>query len=229
MSTYRELLETLDEWFDRGRAAAGAGVVPCRSSCSACCHGVFDISAADAQLVAEGLAQLSDADAAGLRSRATDQLQRCAELLQHGPDDPGPHRGAPPAGGEPHNEDPPAWGPPWDVDALSEEVFDALTEKLARSPCPALTADGGCAVYTHRPATCRMTGLAMDAGRAGRLDNECPIQFDFPRYVDLAPVAFDLITFEQAAARHDALSAAQGAVTTTVAGAILTGSRSRES
>jgi hypothetical protein len=61
----------------------------------------------------------------------------------------------------------------------------------------------------------------MDAGRAGRLDNECPIQSEFPRYRGLAPVPFDLIAFEGQAARHDAGAAARGHLTTT---SVITGS-----
>jgi len=198
MTTYRALLETLDAWFARGHEAAGPGVIPCKRSCSACCHGVFDISPADAVRVAEAVAALPSAEAASLRSRADEQLRACAEHL-------------------------PAWGEPWDVDALPEDTFDALTEQLAQAPCPALAEDGGCAIYADRPATCRMTGLALDAGRAGTLDNHCPIQADHPRYRALAPVPFDLLAFEEQALRHDEVAVARGGSTTTVAGAIARG------
>ncbi len=196
MPTYRSLLESLDVWFARGRDAAGPGVIPCRRACSACCHGVFDISPADAELVAEGVAGLPEAEAVALRSRAEAQLRLCSAQR-------------------------PGWGPPWDVDALAEETFDALTEQLADAACPALTADGGCAIYADRPATCRMTGLSMDAGHAGRLDNHCPIQDGFPRYAALAPVPFDLMAFEEQAARHDEAALARGSRTTTLAGALV--------
>lgn len=200
MPDYRELLTTLDAWFDAGRAAAGEGVVPCRRTCSACCHGVFDISAADAELLAEGLAALPADERIALRLAARQQLEDVADLL-------------------------PGWPAPYDVDTLGEESFDALCDELADAPCPALAEDGGCAVYAHRPATCRMTGLAMDAGPAGRLDNECPIQDEFPDYAALEPAPFDLIAFEGRAAQHDDAAAARGGHTTTVAGAILHAAR----
>ena len=196
MSSYAALLAGLDDWFTAGRAAAGEGVVPCRRSCSACCHGVFDVSPADAALIAEGLAALPADERIALRLAAKEQLEEVADLL-------------------------PGWPAPFDVDTLGEETFDALCDELADAPCPALATDGGCAIYAHRPATCRMTGLSMDAGRAGTLDNECPIQDDFPAYAALAPAPFDLIAFEGAAARHDAAAAAGGHVTTTVAGALV--------
>lgn len=196
MTSYRALLATLDAWFSRGRERAGPGVVPCERTCSACCHGPFDISPADAELVAQGLAALPAADGAALRARAAEQLARCADRLS-------------------------SWGPPWDVEALDEQAFDGLTQALAQDPCPALEPDGGCAVYEARPATCRMTGLAMDAGSAGRLDNECPIQGRFPDYAALAAEPFELMAFEQQAARHDEAARARGHRTTTVAGALV--------
>lgn len=194
--TYRALLETLDAWFARGRDAAGDGVIPCGRGCSACCHGVFDISPADAALVAQGVAELPEAERAALRERAAAQLTRYAEAL-------------------------PEWGAPWDVDSVDEAAFDTLCEQLSDAPCPALQADGGCTIYAHRPATCRMTGLAMDAGVAGRLDNECPIQSDFPAYAALTPTPFDLMGFEGAAHVHDTAAAARGFQGTTVASAVV--------
>jgi len=200
--TYRALVETLDTWFATGRQAAGGVEIPCRRGCGACCLGVFDISSADAALVAEGLATLPADRRAALRAGAEAQLERCADLLST-----------------------PGWGPPWDVDTLPEPVFDALSEALAAAPCPALDPDGGCAIYDHRPATCRMTGLAMDAGVAGRLDNECPVQGEFPDYAALSPTPFDLIGFERAAHAHDELARARGFRTTTVAAAIASAPR----
>lgn len=188
-------LARLDSWFTRGCAAAGPGVVPCARSCSACCHGLFDISPRDAERLVEGLASLPRDEADALVSRARAQL---AELRRRLPD----------------------WGSPHDVDALPEEVFDALCEDLARAPCPALDADGGCAVYAHRPSTCRMTGLGMDTGDADGLPNECPIQARHPAYAALAPVPFDLARFEDELAALDARAARRGYVTTTVSGAL---------
>jgi Fe-S-cluster containining protein len=193
--TYRALLGGLDDWFARGVAVAGPGVVPCRRGCSACCHGPFDITPADARLVAEGLAALPSAEREDVAARAAAQLQRCAALL-------------------------PAWGAPWDVEALADETFDALTEALAREPCPALAPDGACRIHAHRPATCRLTGLGLVTPEGDVLGNECPIRADFPAYAALPPVPFDLGAFECAAEQHDREAAARGFCTTTVAGAI---------
>lgn len=193
VTPYRTLLQSLDRWFARGVAAAGPGLVPCRTGCTACCHGPFDISPADAALVAEGLAALPDDVRAGVATRADAQLARYLELVE-------------------------GWGPPWDVDALSEEAFDALAEALQDLPCPALGEEGGCLIYDSRPATCRMTGLAMVSRSGDVLENVCPIQGDFPEYAALGPTPFDLHRFEGMAEEADLLASEAGWVTTTVAG-----------
>ena len=197
---YADLLATLDAWFERGRTAAGPGIVPCRRGCNACCHGLFDVSAADAELLARAVAALPAGERSALTARAERQLARYAELA-------------------------PGWGEPYDVDALGEEAFDALADRLAQEPCPALAADGGCAIHERRPATCRMTGLAMGTPDVGVLENVCPIRADFPAYAALAPTSFDLMRFEDEAERHDARARARGAVATTVAAAIRRGAR----
>jgi hypothetical protein len=40
-AAYRALLEQLDGWFAGARERAG-DIVPCRTGCTACCHGPFD-------------------------------------------------------------------------------------------------------------------------------------------------------------------------------------------
>ncbi len=192
-SRYRALLPILDQWFSRGTDAAGSGVVPCRSGCSACCHGPFDISPADARLVAEGLAALDPAVREGIAARADEQLKRYADLID-------------------------GWGAPWDVDGVEEASFDRLCEALHDLPCPALGAEGGCLIYAYRPATCRMTGLAMATDDGDVLENVCPIQGEFPVYAALPPMTFDLRRFEARAEECDLAAAEAGWVATTVAG-----------
>jgi Fe-S-cluster containining protein len=192
-SQYRALLPVLDRWFARGVAAAEPGVVPCRSGCTACCHGPFDISPADAQLVAAGLAELDPIVRAGVAQRAKAQLQEYGRLIE-------------------------GWAHPWDIDGVDEESFDLLCDALRTLPCPALGAEGGCLIYDHRPATCRMTGLAMVVASGDLLDNVCPIQADFPAYAALPPVPFELQRFEEIVEEFDLTAGEAGWVATTVAG-----------
>ena len=166
---YQALLERLDAWFAEGLALHRA-VVPCRAGCTACCHGPFDISAADAELLREGLATLPAADRTEVRVRAELLLTRMRELA-------------------------PAWGPPWSIDDLGEEGFDRLAEALAGVPCPMLGDDGRCRVYAYRPLVCRLIGLPMLTDLGETLENACPIQDEFPGYPGLAGVPFDYASF----------------------------------
>ncbi len=115
----------------------------------------------------------------------------------------------------------PTWGPPWDVDTLGEAMFDDLCESLATLPCPALEPDeGSCLIHEARPATCRLTGLGLDAGDGLLLENVCPIQGDFPEFARLEPTPLDLLRFERETERWDAEARLEGWVSTTVAGAL---------
>ena len=186
---YRELLERLDAWFAEGLARHGA-VVPCRAGCTACCHGPFDISAADAELLREGLATLPPADRTEVRVRAELLLTRISELA-------------------------PGWGPPWSIDELGEEGFDRIAEALADVPCPMLGDDGRCRVYAHRPLVCRLIGLPMLTDLGETLENACPIQGEFPGYAELPGVPFAYAGF---AAEELAILTALGGPETTIAG-----------
>lgn len=195
---YRALLAQLDAWMDEGHRRH-PGVIPCRAGCSACCHGPFDISAADAELVRAAVAALPDADGAAIRGRAAAQVRRAAEL----------------AGG---------WEAPWDVAALGDAVFDQVAERLADEPCPCLDAAGRCLIYADRPLTCRLIGLPMLTAGGEILENHCPIQERWPAYAALPPLPFDLEAFHEAEARAIAAAEARlgcaAGFETTIAGAI---------
>src|SRR5689334_6298950 len=102
---YRALLTALDDWFARGRRESG-GRVPCRTGCSACCHGPFDVSVADAELITQAVTRLPPEDQAEVGRRAGHLLDRIRELE-------------------------PGWADPYEVAALGEARFDRLTEALA--------------------------------------------------------------------------------------------------
>ncbi|HEU5358821.1 MAG TPA: YkgJ family cysteine cluster protein [Gemmatimonadales bacterium] len=184
---YGQLLVRLDRW-SADAAARHPGVIPCRLGCTACCHGPFDISAADAALLRSGLAALAPSVRAAVRDRARTLLRRMGQEA-------------------------PGWGPPWHIEDIGEDRFDDVVEALADEPCPLLGADGGCLTYAHRPAVCRMMGLGMHTP-SGDIDNACPIQHQFPAYAALPPQPFDLEAFEQAEER---LIARAGGAETTIA------------
>lgn len=180
--SYQELLAGIDRWF-ADAAARHPGVVPCRSGCSACCRGPFDISLADALLLREGLAELQ-VDARGrVRERSGALLERM-QLLE------------------------PGWDAPFDPGDLGEERFDALTERLAAEPCPLLDDAGRCLAYEYRPLVCRIIGMPMVTLDGDVLGNDCPIREQFPAYAALDPAVFDLEgweTMEQACLEAAAL------------------------
>jgi Fe-S-cluster containining protein len=193
--TYLDVLGDIDHWFDAGVAQAGAGVVLCAHGCSACCNGPFDISPADAQLVARAVTRLDAVTQSGIAARAATQVGRYAGLL-------------------------PAWQAPWDVAAIDDAAFDHLSDALADAPCPALSANGSCLIYDDRPATCRMTGLAMRTREQDVLENVCPILHTSDAFARLEPTEFDLSGFEDAADEEDRMAVAAGWTRTTVAGAV---------
>jgi Fe-S-cluster containining protein len=169
--TYGNLLTRLDAWFAAARRDAG-GTVPCREGCSACCHGPFDISVADAELIDQALDRMPATERARVTERAQALLARMRDLE-------------------------PAWSSPYAVDALGEERFDRLTDALAAEPCPLLDAAGRCGIYADRPLVCRMIGLGMRTPAGRTIDNACPIQERFPGYASLLPVMFELEAFEE--------------------------------
>ena len=175
-SDYRTLLTELDAWFAQGRAATG-GLVPCAGGCTACCHGPFDISVADAELIDDAVRHMPPDERVRVASRAASLLGRMRALA-------------------------PDWEPPYAVDALGEDRFDRLTDALADEPCPLLDERGRCGIYADRPLVCRMIGLGLRTPSGRTVDNACPIQARFPGYGELPPAMFDLETFEAHEHRH---------------------------
>jgi Fe-S-cluster containining protein len=204
--TYRSLLHRLDEWFAGGRRAS-AGCVPCRGGCAACCHGPFDISVADAELVTDALGRLPPAERADVVGRAAALLDRMRAIE-------------------------PAWSAPYEVAAIGETRFDRLSDELADQPCPLLDDAGRCRIYADRPLVCRIIGLGMATPGGRVIENACPIQDRFPGYAGLPPAPFALEAFEEreleclrGAAERRFGDAERWAFETTIAAAVVEGDR----
>ena len=135
MTHHLPLLREVDAW-QAGARIRSPDVIPCRSGCAACCHGPFDISAADALLVRDAVAALPVDERDTVRARAAAQIGRI-------------HAGEP------------AFTAPYDVARLGEDRFDAVVEALADEPCPALDEAGRCRIYEYRPMVCRMIGIPI--------------------------------------------------------------------
>ena len=179
------------------------GVVPCRTGCTACCHGPFDISVSDALAVRDAVAGLPGPERGAMLRRARAQLDRMRALE-------------------------PSFEFPWDVAALGEARFDALVEAHAGDPCPALDPDGRCLIYSSRPMVCRIMGIGLLTGAGEAIEDACPIRDDFPGYRELPPQRFELEEWEllEAVAHRSAAESLLGSAEstgyeTTVAGAAL--------
>jgi Fe-S-cluster containining protein len=171
MDDYRALLERLDQWFAEGRRTAPI-VVPCRGGCTACCHGPFDVSIADAELVSDAVSRLPGPGREAVVGRATALLNRMRALE-------------------------PGWAPPYEVAELGEDRFDLLSETLAAEACRLRDEVGRCRIYADRPLVCRLIGLGMVTPTGRMIENACPIQNRFAGYAELQPVPFDLEGFEE--------------------------------
>ena len=105
----------------------------CRPGCAQCCHGVFEISALDAQRLRDGLAEADAAASARILARVAQARARLAPFF---PGDPstGVLRG-------------------------SEEETELFEEWAHADPCPILDPESQtCDLYAHRPILCRTFG-----------------------------------------------------------------------
>ncbi len=132
----RELVQIVD----RALADAtdrGADRLACRPGCTPCCHGVFRISALDAERLRAGLRTLHQ-EAPERAGALLERARAAAQALA-------PHFPGDPASGLLYEED-----ERWDH-------FADLPE--ADAPCPVLDPETGrCELYAARPLTCRVFG-----------------------------------------------------------------------
>lgn len=136
-----ELVQIVDaalaEATERAKRSNGSSWLACRPGCTPCCHGVFRISALDAERLRSGLGDLGLKDpkrADSIRGRA----RALVSLLS--PSFPGDSTSG----------------------LLSEDeaAFDSFADlPEADAPCPVLDPDTGrCELYAARPLTCRVFG-----------------------------------------------------------------------
>jgi Fe-S-cluster containining protein len=168
---YRDLLAQLDSWFTEA-VARNPGVVPCRSGCSACCHGPFDISIADALLIREAFFRLPETEQVVVRERAAALVARMVAMR-------------------------PGWKLEEGLEGITEESFDVICETLASEPCPLLDQEGHCRIYADRPMICRMMGLGVITPAGRVMENSCPIAEQFPKYAALSPQPLELEAMEE--------------------------------
>lgn len=167
---YRRFLAKVARRFTRV-ARRNADAVRCRPGCFGCCVGLFEITALDAALAAEGLARLPADRREAIRRRGEALARRIAP---HFPGDPRTLA----------------------LDVRREREWDAFFEKTAGVACPFLVPENVrvrdsapkrarssrwpqgfvCAIYEHRPHPCRTFGLPL--AERGRIVSEpCRLNF----------------------------------------------------
>lgn len=175
-SASRQLQRRTDSWFQRAEAAL-LGAIPCRAGCSHCCIGPFAITVLDVQTLHEGLAQLDQHERGDIQRRASEQ----AAVLEQAS---------------------PALKQTSFIDQLPDAEVDRLVALLQSAPCPALSAEGLCRLYDHRPLTCRSMGIPVE--ERTQTFGACSVQTFVP--IRRLPASFrneeETLAGQEAAALH---------------------------
>jgi len=137
-------------WFDKVREKYSAQM-QCGKGCTACCHGLFEISLADAAEVARGFSELPPQVQREVHSRASHLQARIKSMTTDVPE--------PTLVGE---DDP---------------LIDRIVDAFDNPPCPFLGNAGECMIYEHRPLTCRLEGVPMIDVRDGLFGDWCELNF----------------------------------------------------
>jgi Fe-S-cluster containining protein len=138
------------EWFNKIREKYSTQM-QCGKGCTACCHGLFDISLADAVEVARGFSELPLEVQGEVHSRAS---HLHASVRATAADLPEPTL---------VNEDDPR--------------IDRIVDAVGNPPCPFLGKAGECLIYERRPLSCRLEGVPMIDVRDGLFGDWCELNF----------------------------------------------------
>lgn len=141
---------SIDEWFAGIREKYSAQM-QCGKGCTACCHGLFDISLADVARMTLGFQQLPQ--------HVQDEVRVKAVALHASIRESAPQESTPTL----FNPDDPR--------------IDNIVDGAGSPPCPFLATDGRCLIYEHRPMACRLEGVPMVDVRDGLFGDWCELNF----------------------------------------------------
>ena len=151
-SSYRRLLASVDSWF-AGCMSSAASQIACRSGCSECCRGLFDITLLDAWYLQRGFELLPAEQRDRLREEAFRRLSRIQRLW-------------------------PEFSHPYLLNLRPEEEWEELMPDDDEMPCILLDDSGCCLLYDYRPMTCRLHGLPLvDISGEVMHDEWCTMNF----------------------------------------------------
>ena len=149
---YGELLQKVDRWFT-DCLGKHPNEIHCRTGCSECCRGLFDITLLDACFLKSGFDRLEPLAKDPALQKARERL---AAIQTHWSD----------------------FAPPYILNYRPEEEWEILMPDDDETPCPLLGSDGRCLVYDFRPMTCRLHGLPLvDVSGEVMHDEWCTLNF----------------------------------------------------
>jgi len=141
----------IDDWFKHIREKYSAQM-QCGKGCTACCHGLFDISLTDAVNVVRGFLELEPAVQERVYSKAAELHSTIRDVA-------------------PESSEPTLFG---EDDPRIDQIVDAANSP----PCPCLGDQGECLIYEYRPMSCRLEGAPMIDVRDGLFGDWCELNFE---------------------------------------------------
>lgn len=165
---YWELLGKVDAWFAESMRRHPEKIA-CRSGCSECCRGLFDITLLDAFFLKAGFDALPPEVQAPVLEKCRARLAGMRLLW-------------------------PEFDHPYLLNHRPDEDWELLMPDEDESPCALLGSDGRCLVYANRPMTCRLHGIPLvDSSGEVMHDEWCTMNFtaDNPLELDGLRAEFD--------------------------------------
>lgn len=152
LEQYGTLLSEVDAWFDQCLVQFPE-LIACRSGCSECCRGLFDITLLDAAYLRLGFDSLTEAKKADIVQAALKRLEQLSQIN-------------------------PQFVEPWLLNGIPEVDWDELMPEEDETPCLLLSESGECLVYGYRPMTCRLNGIPLiDISGEELFDEWCTMNF----------------------------------------------------
>jgi Fe-S-cluster containining protein len=152
LEKYGALLREVDGWF-AGCMERHSSAMRCRSGCSECCRGLFDITLLDACYLKSGFDRLPEDVREHVTGRAIERVKGLQELW-------------------------PEFAAPYILNYRPDEEWEELMPEEDGTPCSLLGADGKCLVYEYRPMTCRLNGVPLvDVSSEVFFDEWCTLNF----------------------------------------------------
>lgn len=132
---YGDLLQEIDTWF-ADCMARFPDEIACKSGCTGCCRGLYDITLLDAAYLGKGFDGLDSAVRKTVLRQAEERLASLRKIW-------------------------PELGQPYLLNHRPEEDWEELMPEDDETQCLLLGDDGRCLVYGYRPMTCRLHGVPL--------------------------------------------------------------------